>query len=264
MRILRNIVLIIIVNLLFVDPIFAGQYGSLKRNLAIIDFENRTTYEDIGSGPQDMLTSELWKSERFILLEREKVEEVIHEQDFSYSGRVTAEAAAKIGRILGADFIITGGITEAGLIKEGKRTSSRIAIDARLIDVTSTQIVLAETAYGIVEGTDMNAAIRAAVIDLVGKIAIATDNKPWQSSVMKVDGQKVYINAGSEHGILGSDRFVVFKQGEELVDPTTNVVLGYLTERLGSIIIRDVLPKFSIADISEGAGFARGDIVKQE
>lgn len=241
-----------------------AQYKNLKQNLAIIDFENRTTFEGIGTGVQDILTTILWKSDRFILIEREKIREILQEQDFSYSGRVSVETAIEIGRILGADYILTGGITEAGLIKEKGVTVARIALDARLINVTSTQIIFAETAFGKEQGTDINTAIRAAAEDLVAKVTEAVDKKPWQSLVMKVDGQNIYINAGAEHGIQKGNKFVVHKQGEELVDPKTQVIVGYLSKKIGVIKIIELQPKYSIAAIIEGAGFEKGDIVKKE
>lgn len=108
---------------------FCAEYKPLKQNLAVIEFENRTTLKYIGSGIQDMLTTSLWKSGRFILVEREKIKKILEEQNFSHSGRVSVETAIEIGRILGADYILTGGITEAGFIKEGAAVISKAVLD---------------------------------------------------------------------------------------------------------------------------------------
>ena len=245
------------------NPIQA-EYNNLKKNLAIIDFDNKTTFKGLGRGAQDILTTALWETDRFILLEREEIQKIFHEQALSLSGRVPTETAIKIGRILGAQYILTGGITEAGLIKGGSGNISRIVLDARLIDVDSSQIVLAETASGTAPGNNLDAAIRVASENLVKKINKEIDKKPWQSSVMKVTGEIIHINAGSEHGIQKSNQFAVYQKGEEFIDPRTKAVLGSLSNKIGAITIVEVHPDYSIAKPIKGTGFEKGNVVKEE
>lgn len=266
MKIINSLGFVILLTLLITIPqITLAEYKNLKQTLAIIDFENKTTDTTIGSGVQDILTTTLWKSDRFVLVEREKIREILDEQDFSVSDRVSAIDAIKIGKILGADYILTGGITEAGLKKENNKTVSNIALDARLVDIASTQIILAETAFGKAPGTDMNSAIRNAVENLTLKIVDTVDKNPWQSQIIKLqDKNTIYINAGSEHGIKKGEEFTVYKQGEELIDPKTKTVVGHLSKKIGRIAIIDLQPKFSIATQIEGGNFEKGDIIKEE
>jgi curli biogenesis system outer membrane secretion channel CsgG len=67
---------------------------------------------NIGDGMAEMLANALFSTNRFIVLERQSLDEVIKEQDLGASGRVKQETAARIGEIEGADLLIEGTITE--------------------------------------------------------------------------------------------------------------------------------------------------------
>ena len=66
----------------------------------------------IGDGMAEMLANALFSTNRFIVLERQSLDEVIKEQDLGASGRAKQETAARIGEIEGADLLIEGTITE--------------------------------------------------------------------------------------------------------------------------------------------------------
>jgi len=58
----------------------------------VASFEDKTRKGggDIGTGLSTMLTTALVNSNRFIVLERDVLDEVLREQDFGASGRVRA------------------------------------------------------------------------------------------------------------------------------------------------------------------------------
>jgi curli biogenesis system outer membrane secretion channel CsgG len=58
------------------------------------------------------LANALFSTNRFIVLERQSLDDVMKEQDLGASGRVRQETAARIGEIEGADLLIEGTITE--------------------------------------------------------------------------------------------------------------------------------------------------------
>jgi curli biogenesis system outer membrane secretion channel CsgG len=66
----------------------------------------------IGNGMADMLNDALLKSNRFIVLDRQALKDVLQEQDLAATGRVSRETAAPMGAIEGADLLIKGAITE--------------------------------------------------------------------------------------------------------------------------------------------------------
>jgi curli biogenesis system outer membrane secretion channel CsgG len=63
-------------------------------------------------GIEAMLTDAMHQTSRFIMVEREVLSTAIKEQDLGASGRVSKPSAAKIGNILGAEYLIKVVITE--------------------------------------------------------------------------------------------------------------------------------------------------------
>jgi curli biogenesis system outer membrane secretion channel CsgG len=66
----------------------------------------------IGNGMADMLNDGLLQSNRFIVLDRQALKDVLQEQDLAATGRISRETAAPMGAIEGAELLIKGAITE--------------------------------------------------------------------------------------------------------------------------------------------------------
>jgi curli biogenesis system outer membrane secretion channel CsgG len=119
-------------------------------------------FKEIGDGMRDMLTTALFNTNRYIVLEREQLNEVLQEQDLGAAGRVKKETAAPVGEVYGADLIITASVTEfegdakgvgggtrvLGVNVEGAMKKAHLAIDIRIIDAKTSQIVSAATVQG--------------------------------------------------------------------------------------------------------------------
>ena len=68
----------------------------------------------LNSAVCDMLTTEMSKQGRD-MVERERLEDVTSEQDLGTGGRLDRSTAAPVGKIVGADYLILGTITEWGI-----------------------------------------------------------------------------------------------------------------------------------------------------
>lgn len=91
----------------------AERYDGPKARLAVSKFVDKSAKGagTLGNGMADMLTSELFRTNRFIILDRQDLDAVIDEQDLGASGRVSEETATVIGEIEGADLLVYGAIT---------------------------------------------------------------------------------------------------------------------------------------------------------
>ncbi|MBW2109356.1 MAG: hypothetical protein JRI36_11935, partial [Deltaproteobacteria bacterium] len=91
-------------------------YNGPKARIAVSQFTDKTGRGwwtgRIGDGMRDMLATALFNTNRFIVLERQQLGEVLAEQDLGASGRVKQETAAAIGEIEGAELLVTGAVTE--------------------------------------------------------------------------------------------------------------------------------------------------------
>ena len=112
---------------------------------------------DVGSGLADILTTSILSTNRFRLLERSLLKQVTAEQDLGASSRVDPSKAAKLGRVIGADYLIMGRVTEfawetrraggigdvAGRLVGLKQsvTKARVAVDIHIVDADTSEIV---------------------------------------------------------------------------------------------------------------------------
>jgi hypothetical protein len=223
---------------------------------------------------------------KFTLIEREKVDAVLIEQDFGTTGRVTSQTAAKIGKMLGVDLILTGSVSQfsvgstGGGIK-GLRvgvTTGKVVLQARLVNTTTGEIIIATEAenkknlvdaryksanfkqkfdYGLAHEV-MHPAVKKMVAKIVDKTqGMGPSASSHSGRVIKVEGNKVWINLGSGSGIKIGDEFGVFRKGEELVDPDTGLSLGADEEKVGIVVVTEVKAKYSVATIRTGKILAK-------
>ena len=139
-------------------------YDGPKARIAVSKFYDKSGkgYSEIGEGMTDMLTTALFNTNRFIVLERGDLGEVLAEQDLAASGRIRKGTEAPVGEIEGAELLIVGAITEfepnaggggGGLMVPGfgvglSVRNAHIAIDIRIIDAKTSRILAAHSVEG--------------------------------------------------------------------------------------------------------------------
>jgi curli biogenesis system outer membrane secretion channel CsgG len=151
-------------------------YNGPKARIAVAQFKDKTGKGwwsgQIGDGMADMLATSLFNTNRYIVLERHILGDVLAEQDLGASGRVKKQTAAPIGQIEGAELLITGAVTEfepgasgmggdlGGTVGKvfggvlGGIRKAHIAIDVRVVDTRTSRLVAATSVEG--EATDYN------------------------------------------------------------------------------------------------------------
>lgn len=221
---------------------------------------------EFGLGLADMLVTALSGSGRFILLERQNLEELNKEKALSQGGDFNPASAAQAGKLLGAQYIVRGAITELAVRKSGSnvggvlgdvltgtkaKSESVVGLDLKLIDVTTGQIIDSVKAEGKAasEQTTLNLtrkdiklggtaftssplgkAVRAAIENAVRRICERMDKIPWEARIAEVqeeDGKTaLYLNAGADSGLKVGDLLEVFRAGADIRDPDTQLVIG--------------------------------------
>lgn len=298
----RGLATLAFLLLLAPAPLFA----QAKIRVAIMDFDNNAErswwfYDDLGPAARNKIdtafSEESELAKRFSVIEREKLELVMKEQGLSASGAVDPSTAAKVGRLLGVKYIVTGGIdsftinkTAGGLSRfggvGGNMVSAKAAINMRFIDTTTAERVIAVGADadvkkggGFFKGAALSRdaewgiaseaigkASEAVVEKLVAggyleKLKAAVGPVGAEGKIIKVDAGRAWINLGSSAGVKVGDKFTVVSVGEALVDPDTGAALGAEEKETGSIEVVEVQDKFAIAKLT-GTGKAR-DVVRK-
>ncbi|GAB4291406.1 MAG: hypothetical protein Kow0096_05560 [Thiohalomonadaceae bacterium] len=135
-----------------------------KKRVAVKAFEYKAAqggYGNVGHGLSQMLTDALFNSNAFIVLERERLEEVMQEQNLGDTGRFKRETVAPKGELEGAELLIYGSVTEfepscrgGSLLLIGAKQAC-VAINIRIVDAATGRVVNATT----VEGTSGTAGV---------------------------------------------------------------------------------------------------------
>lgn len=137
-----------------------------KPVIGVAEFTNTTAAGWWGGGVgwelSSMVSNELSNTGDFTVVERAKLEPVLMEQDLGASGRVSQGSAAKIGEMTGAQYLVMGtvsafesntsntggGISFGGISIGGKKGEAYMAIDLRVVDTTTSEVVHSRTVEG--------------------------------------------------------------------------------------------------------------------
>jgi curli biogenesis system outer membrane secretion channel CsgG len=258
-----------------------------------------TSVTNVGGPIAAMLSTALSESDGFLVVERDALPSMVTEMELAKSGTSTGNAAPTPGKMIPAQYLVLGSITEytasgsgsGGGLSLGGATNltlgeskGGIGLDLRVIDTTTGAVLksfrvhhsLSATNVGFNSSykgvpvatngffnTPLGDATRQAISDAVVEIAAALAAVPWRGQVVKAEGGLVWVNAGGDTGVAVGDRLAVQKLSETLTDPVTGAVLSQSMADVGVITITNVEPKIAWGTYSttSGAEPARGDRV---
>jgi len=261
-----------------------------KLRVAVVKFNDRSAYGKgrLGGAAQDILTTELARSGKFIMITRQDLDLLQDEQDLARSGMVKSGTGAKSGEIIGVNAIVTGTVSQFGvkqksatyLLGASKTQTAEATVDVRVVDSSTGQIIFAESGVGVHETSSTEVlgiggrtgydetmegkAFRAAVAKFIDNLIQKMEMIEWTGKVASVEGSEVTVNAGRKTGLIAGDRLQVFGEGREVIDPDTKMPLGRRPgPKKGDIEIVDFFGEdASIGKIINGSGFVVNDIVR--
>jgi curli biogenesis system outer membrane secretion channel CsgG len=281
-----------------------------KKRVAVDEFDYSTvktsvqavfnTQQNIGKGIQAMLVKRLAEQGKVVIVERSKIKELEAEQDRNAGNRVKQGTGARVGRISGADAILAGDIVIfgrddkkkqvkgggliggviGGVANMNKEDKAVVAIDYRLIDAETSEIIATGEAKGEskrkssgfggmlgvlgkgvagveVDMTSSNFAetiIGEATMDCVNQLADimnkqAADMKKTvrevETTVADVSGNTLVIAAGGNDGVNVGEVFEIHEVVREVKDPTTKEVLDRITNKVGEMTVTSVRDKIA-------------------
>ena len=202
---------------------------------------------DFGTGLTEMLATALVDSKRFVVLERKTIQDINQEQ--SAGSSQDPNASIKFGKMLGAQAIIRGAVTEysykksttsgAGLIDkvgglQGAKSEAVVVIDIRIIDTQTGEILDAIKAEGRAkasaehmdvkigsvslgnnssESEPLAEAARKAIESGVKGICKRMEKMPWEARVseMDKDGDTVTLLYVNAGSLMGVKEGDVFE-----------------------------------------------------
>lgn len=221
---------------------------------------------EFGTGLTDMLTTALVASDRFVVLERQNLEEVMREAQLSVTPEFNPDTAVTAGKLLSAQVMVRGSVTELAVKKSGSdvggvlgntlsfgqaRSEAKVSIDLKIVDISTGQVLDSVKAEGkavssrqqIVltsediklgnasfENSPLGVAVRQAINDAVRKICSRAEKLQWEAKVAAIEEEEassvLYLNVGAESNLRLGDVLEIYRPGEDIVDPDSKVVIG--------------------------------------
>jgi curli biogenesis system outer membrane secretion channel CsgG len=273
-----------------------------KMRVAVIDLEfkagvyNYTSSQppsDFRAGLTEKIADALRKTGKFIVLERQILDEIEQERHIS-----TVAGKPPPIPIQPAQLLIKGVITEfsigdkaAGIgidINGLGRVNTRIAearvkLNLRAIDPMSSEVLVSKDGDGKVTQTgarfDSNVsavlqnielfnssplgqATTKAINSAVKNFVKEASELPWSAKVIDLDDDGVYVNAGAKDGLAIGATLEVIRTKKVVKDPESGEVLGTEDGRVGVIRVKTTRSRYSIAVVTEGETPQVGDTVR--
>lgn len=210
---------------------------------------------------------------RFIVVERSAIDKILKEQNLQTSDLADPSKAVSLGAMLGTEFLVQGTIVNIHTTtsKKDKKSSCKVNLLIRIIDVTTGQIIASKDITGVSDKKkdksaniaydaldDADAEISGSikhVFPVEGKIVRfmepETDKKAKKKDKSKKQGEMVLISCGRELGIKEGDKFQVIREEEITVDGQVfkrQVAVGKL-----KVVKLEMDGIFSICEIVDGA-----------
>jgi curli biogenesis system outer membrane secretion channel CsgG len=254
-----------------------------KRKVAILDFENKTTYkeEKIGEAVAKRLSDKLEATQRVVTVEKTVVSEMLDREGFKLESMPELSVMKRAHQSLGIQAFALGTVTDLSLLSskasetsEEEVTFATLKMEIRLIDASTGNLLKSFIGRSPIFGTKETGeyskskavlkAIDLALDDILEGFLRQLDLLEWTTTVAQIEGENLYINAGKLSGLRIGDTLEVFEPGKEIIHPTTKFSLGWTTGQLRGIIrITDLFGvDAAIGKVVQGKGFSSDDVVK--
>lgn len=255
---------------------------TLKRKVALGRITNETNYgqsllrersgDPLGKQVADLMSKALTESGAYLVFERPDI------------GRIQAEGRLTDTRLnlVGVDVLIIGSLTEfgrktvgtSGFASSSKRQVAFAKVDVRAVDVNTGHVFFATSGAGEAsnetastfgfgsqagyDGTLNDAAVRQAVAEAVSRLSVEMNSRPWQTYILKAEGNRVFLGGGKSQGVKPGMQFSVFTQGEQIKSSQTGALVtlpGQMIAqlRVDALFGDNELNEGSVASMSSGS-----------
>ncbi|MBN1553063.1 hypothetical protein JW979_16425 [bacterium] len=295
MKLARLILCFLLVLGTTLPPVFAA-----RPTIAVRDFTMVGKAVALGNGfsmyvwdekQTNLLTSDfitqLVQTRKFDVVERDRMNEIIKEQDFSDTEYVSTANAIKMGQLLGADYFIFGQIELIEAQKTSKQVPytdkvsesifGRMVVNMRIVDTRGGKVVAAKkinyTDSGKMTGSEAETAMmfmEKLKENTVKKLVNEVVEGVFPIKVASISGTDVVLNRGEGASYSAGDVLTVYEQGKDIKDPDTGESLGAEEIEIGKIQVTEILQKQTKGTLISGdpsaikvGAICRSDSVKR-
>jgi len=275
--------------------------SSNRKKVALLPIKvHQSSFKFFGTKSSDEMTGlfnnaierYLVQSRRFAILSRSDFDDLSKEFAFINSDATSVREKAKLGQLLGGDYILIPELIEANaqIIKKqvkitGQTRSTvngQISLHIKVI-VTATGEVKFSERYTISSAKFTKALgkhiARASLDPTLARTLIANDaidsimslavndliDRIYPKLIVKLSGSQVLINSGGNSIAVG-EHYDVFHNGETIIDPYTGESMGSDVTWVALIKVTKVSAKMAYAQVTEGIPekIRIGDVCRQK
>ena len=247
---------------------------TLKRKIALGRITNETSYgqsllrdqqgDPLGKQVTDLMSKALTESGAYLVFERPDI------------GKLQAESQLVNSKLslIGVDTLVIGSLTEfgrktvgeSGFVSATKKQVAFAKVDVRMVDATTGLVYFATSGAGEAsnetastfgfgsrasyDGTLNDNAIRQAVSEAVNRLSNEISARPWQTYILKAEGNRLFLGGGKAQGVKPGMQFSVNTQGEQIKSPQTGSMITLPGQVVAQVRV-DAL--FGDNDLNEGA-----------
>jgi TolB-like protein len=124
----------------------AAPQQDTRPGLAVLDFEiglamgqPREDYDALRRGLASLTVTEVAANPGVRVVERAQLQQILQEQNLGHEGRVDSMSLARIGKLIGARYMVTGTLYDS---------HGNLRLDTRVFDVETSQILKTESVRG--------------------------------------------------------------------------------------------------------------------
>ena len=229
-----------------------------------------------------MLETAIVKTNKMAVYEREQLNPVLIEQILGQTG--LTNRGGELGGLDGVDYIVSGSITKFGTTKDSSgisgdvlgllgsgtagsilsrgiqqdRSTHEMAVDIKIVDVSTGQILVAETVEAAIIASESSniAGARSGEVqgdslsdvqrEVARKMARLIVTQRFPVRVVKVDGESIVLNYNN-FVLSRGECLNLYSLGESIIDPDTNESLGAEELLVGEISVVEATPQLSKA-----------------
>ncbi len=171
-----------------VAPALASAQGADKQapdrrpGIAVFPFTNGGSYgknkEDLSAlevGVQQMLLTELAQNTALRIVDRSVLRNILEEQNLATAGRVDAATAARIGKLVGARYAVTGVFMDL---------NGKFRLDGRIVDVETGEVLKGQEVHDKADN------LYNMLVQLAGKITNGVKLPPLPAAVREERGSR--------------------------------------------------------------------------
>lgn len=248
-----------------------------RKKIAVLLPKTQSRYFNIfgginGADASELLYTELQnnlvQSRKFAVLTRTQLKDIDSELAIIKSERTSRTEKAKLGRGLGADYILTSQILAGNGASKTKKieitgqtqttTNGGLRISVQVISPITGEIKFSDEFVAYTNKSNRNYLFRT----VASKAISAVVEQIYPLRIIAVDNDSYIINTGGKTMKKGT-YYDVYQLGQKLIDPYTGESLGSTETKVGLIQVTRINPKMTYAKRINGENIGAGMIIRQ-